>query len=252
MTATRAARPDSGSSSLTRGMGASVAVHGLLIALALWWSGRPAPYRPPVYRVELVGQAGLRQAGVEKPSEAPAAQAPDAAGAERVKEEKVLPSKSPAKKVAPSPKATPSPSRSKKAGAKSAPATDAKSTTAPKSGAGATGTKGADVANVRTDGIAFPFPGYLNNIVRQIALNWSPRRVSAALVTEVKFLIRRDGSVTGIEVVKTSGDRLYDLDGVGAVEAAGSTRSFGPLPSGWSDDVLVVYFSFDYALRPNG
>lgn len=242
----------SGGASLKRGMFASVAVHGGLVLLAIWWSSRPAPFRPPVYRVELVGQAGPRQAGVETPTAAPATQAPDVAGAERVKEEKVLPSTTKAKKVVPSPKATPSPNRSKKAGAKTAPATDAKSSSAPKSGAGATGTKGADVANVRTDGIAFPFPGYLNNIVRQIALNWSPRRVSAALVTEVKFLIRRDGSVAGIEVVKTSGDRLYDLDGVGAVEAAGTTRSFGPLPSGWSDDVLVVYFTFDYALRPNG
>jgi len=103
---------------------------------------------------------------------------------------------------------------------------------------------------VRTDGIAFPYPGYLSNIVRQIALNWSPRRVSAALVTELKFMIRRDGTVVGIEVVKRSGDRLYDLDAMGAIEAVGSTRSFGALPAGWADDVLVVYFTFDYALRP--
>lgn len=251
MTVRRATGTPPGSTSLTRGMMASVAIHSVLVALAFWWSTRPAPYRPPVYRVELVGQAGPRQAGVESPSRQPAAQASDVAGAERVKEEKVLPSKSTAKKVVPSPKATPSPSRTRKAGSKTAAPSDAKSTSAPKSGAGATGTKGADVANVRTDGIAFPFPGYLSNIVRQIALNWSPRRVSAALVAEVKFFIRRDGSVTGIEVVKTSGDRLYDLDGVGAIEAAGSTRSFGPLPAGWSDDVLVVYFTFDYSLRPN-
>lgn len=237
--------------SLTRGMVASVVVHGMLVALAIWWGGRPGPVRPPVYRVELVGQAGPRQAGVETPTTQPVAQAPDVAGAERVKEEKVVPTPSKAKKVLPSPKATPSPTRSKAAGAKTAAPTATKGTAAPKSGAGPTGSKGADVANVRTDGIVFPFPGYLSNVVRQIALNWSPRRVSAALITEVKFLIRRDGSVAGIEVVKSSGDRLYDLDGVGAIEAVGSTRSFGPLPTGWSDDVLVVYFTFDYALRPN-
>ncbi len=239
------------STSLARGMMASVMVHGAMVALVAWWSTRPAPQRPPVYRVELVGQAGPRQAGVETPTAAPAAKAPDVAGAERVKEEKVVPTPSKAKKVLPSPKATPSPTRSKQAGSKTAAPTTTKSTSAPRAGAGATGTKGADVANVRTDGIAFPFPGYLSNIVRQITLNWSPRRVSAALITEVKFMIRRDGSVAGIEVVRASGDRLYDLDGMGAVEAVGSTRSFGPLPSGWPDDVLVVYFTFDYALRPN-
>jgi protein TonB len=188
---------------------------------------------------------------VEKPvTEATASNDP-VAGAERVEEEKTVPTPSTAKKVLPSPKATPSTDRSKKGGAKNAPApTASKSNAAPKSGAGATGTKGADVANVRTDGIAFPYPGYLNNIVRQIALNWSPRRVSAALVTELKFMIRRDGTVVGIEVVKRSGDRLYDLDAMGAIEVVGTGKGFGPLPSGWPDDVLVVYFTFDYALRP--
>jgi protein TonB len=201
--------------------------------------------------VELVGQAGLRQAGVETPTAEPVTAARDVAGAERVKEEKVVPTTTTAKKVVPSPNATPSTDRSRQDGSKTAPATTSKSTSAPRSGAGAVGAKGADVANVRTAGIEFPFPGYLQNIERQVALNWSPQRTSAALVTELKFLIRRDGTVVGIEIVKGSGDRLYDLDAMGAVEAVGTTRSFGALPSGWADDVLVVYFTFDYALRPN-
>ena len=142
--------------SLTRGMMASVVVHGMLVALAIWWGGRPGPVRPPVYRVELVGQAGPRQAGVETPTTQPVAQAPDVAGAERVKEEKVVPTPSKAKKVLPSPKATPSPrARSRRA---NRGADRHQGTAAPKSGAGP-GQQGADVANVRTDGIAFPFPG---------------------------------------------------------------------------------------------
>ncbi len=251
MSTVMTARPRrSSKSTLGSGMIVSALVHAALIALVVWAGGQQEPPRPPVYRVELVGQAGLRQAGVEKATETPTASKDAVAGAERVEEEKTMPSASKAKKALPSPKATPSTDRSKKGGAKSATPSTTKSTAAPKSGAGATGTKGADVANVRTDGIAFPYPGYLSNIVRQIALNWSPRKVSAALVTELKFMIRRDGTVVGIEVVKRSGDRLYDLDAMGAIEAVGSTRSFGALPSGWADDVLVVYFTFDYALRP--
>lgn len=241
----------SGRQALSRGVVVSVGIHAGLLALVLWMGNRPEDARPPVYRVELIGQAGLRQAGVEQPITEATASADPVAGAERVEAEKVVPTPSKAKKARPSPKATPSTDRTKKGGAKNAPApTAAKSNAAPKSGAGATGTKGADVANVRTDGIAFPYPGYLSNIVRQIALNWSPRRVSAALVTELKFLIRRDGTVAGIEVVKRSGDRLYDLDAMGAIEVVGTSKGFGPLPSGWADDVLVVYFTFDYALRP--
>ncbi|MBL0940793.1 MAG: TonB C-terminal domain-containing protein [Gemmatimonadaceae bacterium] len=234
---------------LRSGFMGSLAVHVALAGVAWWMAGKTEPPRPPIYRVELMGRAGLRQAGVETPTATPATTGRDVAGAERVPEEKVAPKTTTTKKVVPSPKATPSTDRTRKGGAKSATETS-KTTSAPKAGAGATGTKGADVVNLRTDGIEFPFPGYLNNIIRQLSLNWNPRRVSAALITEIKFMIRRDGSVAGIEVVKASGDRLYDLDGMGAIEAVGLSRSFGPLPSGWSDDVLVVYFTFDYALRP--
>ncbi len=237
---------------LGRGIAFSGVVHLVLVAAALWWGSRAAAPRPPVYRVELVGAPpGPRQAGVVTPAAQPSTQAPDIAGAERVPEEKVVPKPSKAKKVLPSPKATPSTSRTKTAGAKSASPTASKSTAAPKAGAGAQGGNGADVANLNIRGIDFPYPGYLQNIVRQLTLNWTPRRVSASLVAEVKFTIRRDGSVLATEVVKGSGDRIYDLDAMGAIEAVGSTRGFGPLPQGWTDDVLIVYFTFDYALRPN-
>ena len=148
----------------------------------------------------------------------------------------------------PPPQATPSPVRSKAAGTK-APAAATTAKALPKAGSGSDGGTGADVKNVRTEGIAFPYPGYTNNIVRQITLAYTPRRVAATLLAEVKFMIGRDGSVSGIEVVKSSGDRLFDLEALATVEAVGSARSFGRLPADWADDVLVVYFTFDYALR---
>jgi protein TonB len=224
----------------------------MIVAAGISLGARAEAPRPPVYRVELVGAPpGPRQAGVVTAASPPSAQAPEIAGAERVPEEKVVPTASTAKQAVPSPKATPSTSRTKQAGAKAASPTASKSTAAPKAGAGAQGSKGADVANLNIRGIEFPYPGYLQNVVRQLTLNWTPRRVSASLVAEVRFSIRRDGSVMAIEVVKGSGDRIYDLDAMGAIEAVGSTRGFGPLPQGWTDDVLIVYFTFDYALRPN-
>ncbi|WP_411282391.1 TonB C-terminal domain-containing protein [Gemmatimonas sp.] len=245
-------RSATGSTTLGRGIAFSATVHVALVAAALWWGSRADAPRPRVYRVELVGAPpGPRQAGVVTPAAQPATQAPEIAGAERVPAEASVPTPSTAKKVLPSPKATPSTSRTKAAGAKAASPTATQTSTAPRAGAGAQGGKGADVANLNIRGIEFPYPGYLQNIVRQLTLNWTPRRVSAALVSEVKFTIRRDGSVVAIEVVKGSGDRIYDLDAMGAIEAVGSTRGFGPLPQGWSDDVLIVYFTFDYALRPN-
>lgn len=247
MSTVSARRPDS---RLGSGLAFSVAVHGALAVGLVWWGGRPEQSRPPVYRVELVGQAGPRQAGLEQGAP-DAAKAADISGAERVKEpDKVVPppkTKTPLK--APPQKATPMPAKSKQAGAKTATPTSVAN--APKSGAGTTGTKGADVANLRTDGIDFPDPVYLQNIVRQLWLEWKPRASASALAAEVRFVIRRDGSVVSIDVVKRSGDRLYDIDAIGAVEAVGNARRFGALPAVWSDDVLVVYFTFDYAFRPS-
>jgi protein TonB len=118
-------------------------------------------------------------------------------------------------------------------------------TEAPKAGGGPVGGKGTDVATVRSDGIEFPFPGYLNNIVRQIALNFKPRNPDARLKAEVRFLIHRDGSVSDLTFVRRSGVFSFDLEAQGAVEAASSARGFGPLPGGFTDDVLPVVFSFD-------
>ncbi|MBA3656739.1 MAG: TonB C-terminal domain-containing protein [Gemmatimonadaceae bacterium] len=115
----------------------------------------------------------------------------------------------------------------------------------PRAGGGPIGDNGTDVATVRTEGIDFPFPGYLNNIVRQIALNFSPRDRNAALRSEVLFIIRRDGSVANVRILKKSGSYAFDLEAQGAIEAVSTSRGFGPLPEGFRDDALTVYFSFD-------
>ncbi|MEO7520498.1 MAG: energy transducer TonB, partial [Gemmatimonas sp.] len=231
------------------GLLVSAVMHASMVVALVFWASSEVPVRPPIYRVELVGAPpGKRQEGVVDAAPEPAAPKPAPSGAERpVPAATPLPST--AKPVVKTPQATPSPSRTKTAGARTA-TPEPKATAAPQAGAGAQGGKGADVANVSIRGIEFPFPGYLNNIQRQIALNWTPRRTSAALVTEVKFTIRRDGSVVGMEIMKSSGDALYNADAMGAIEAVGSTRRFGPLPPAFPDDVLVVYFTFDYAFRP--
>jgi protein TonB len=115
---------------------------------------------------------------------------------------------------------------------------------AQQAGGGATGDRGTDVATVRTEGIEFPYPAYLQNIVRQIARRFDPDRRSA-LSAEVTFLIRRDGSVADIRISSRSGNFQFDQDAMGAVEAAARSGAFGPLPEGFPDDVLPVIFSFD-------
>jgi periplasmic protein TonB len=204
---------------------------------------------PPMYRVEIVAApAGERAIGEMSAAKA-ATTAPvtQPTATQSSVKEMPLPKAKPAQKTPA--RATPTEGKISPSPTVSAP-TEAKvtpqpKTAAPKAGGGPTGGKGTDVASVRSDGIEFPFPGYLNNIVRQIAINFKPRNPAARLKAEVRFLIHRDGSVSDISFIRKSGNFSFDLEAQGAVEAASSAHAFGPLPVGFPDDALPVVFSFD-------
>lgn len=192
---------------------------------------------PPMYRVELIAAPpGAPAVGVvtneplpaDLPKPEPAKAAPKPAKtAVSIKAPKAKPL---AKK--PSSKATPTPKTSKAAAVP------------PRAGGGEVGGPGTDVASIRTEGIDFPFPGYLQNIVRQVRLNFAPTDKSLR-TAEVFFLIRRDGSTGGFRFLQRSGSYAFDLECQGAVEAASAAKAWGPLPAGFMDDVLPVIFRFD-------
>ena len=241
-------------------LGAPIAMSAALHAAALiMLATRPStPPLPPLYEVNLVAApAGPRSVGAVQPEVArPLDAAPPAPASVRrtvpapapVAKGRAVPLK-PAKRLptrsAPTTKAAPETPVEKAA---PAPATESPTAKVPApvapAGGGPTGDKGTDVATVRTEGTAFPFPVYLQNIVRQIALNFRPRG-AGALRCDVSFLIHRDGSVTNVRFASRSGMYAFDLEAQGAIEAASRSKSFGPLPSGFADDVLPVTFSFD-------
>ena len=215
----------------------SALLHVLVVGALVFGRSQATIPSPPMYRVTLIAAApGPRQIGVvrETPPEPAPTPAPPA--------------------PAPVSRATPEPERMKAPPTKARPVRTPKTATpnagtvaekpapAPRAAGGSQGGRGADVANVRTDGIEFPFPVYLQNVVRQIALQFKPPP-NSALRAEVSFLIRRDGSISGLRLVTRSGSFSFDQDAMGAVEAA--SRAFGPLPQGFTDDVLPVIFSFD-------
>lgn len=102
---------------------------------------------------------------------------------------------------------------------------------------------GGDGVNVRQDGMEFPFPAYLNNVVQQIHnhFRWSG---AANLEAQVTFYILRDGAVGGIEVTRRSGNLGFDLEATGAIEQVAARGRFGALPDGWQPDRLWVSFRF--------
>jgi outer membrane biosynthesis protein TonB len=114
---------------------------------------------------------------------------------------------------------------------------------APVSPSGAPG--GTDVATIRTEGVEFPFPGYLNNLVAQVYRRWHPAPSSALLAAEVFFFVHRDGSVTGLQFIRRSGSFAFDLEAQGAIEAAGRAGALGALPPGYGPDLLPVSFYFN-------
>ena len=116
---------------------------------------------------------------------------------------------------------------------------------APGTGPAGSTTAGADAATIRTEGVEFPFPGYLRNLVAQVYQRWRPPPSQAALVAEVLFYLHRDGSVTGLQFIRRSGAFGFDLEVQGAIESAARARAFGPLPDGYGSDVLPVSFFFD-------
>jgi protein TonB len=219
-------------------------LHGALLAALLLVRAPSAAPLPPTYRVNLVAAPpGPRAVGVvqDRPAdEAPAAKpAPPRPVLERPETPAAPSTKAPSKR----------PTRSTPTRATPTPATGAAARPRPgerlpTAGGGPEGGRGSDVANVHVEGIEFPYPGYLDNIVRQIALRFKPPRGST-LKAEVMFLIRRDGSISNLRFVRSSGSFAFDLEARGAVEAAAQARAFGPLPNGFPDDVLPVVFSFD-------
>jgi len=236
----------------------SAVLHLLVVAGFLVSRSRTPVATPPTYRVTLIAApAAPRQLGVARetppadPAPVPEAPAPAPSARAMPEPERVAapPAKTPATKTPPiraQKVATPNAGATtpKPAAAKPAASTARPTSAAPAAGGGPTGGRGADVANVRTEGIEFPYPVYLQNVVRQIALQFRPPP-NSALRAEVTFLIRRDGSISGLRLVSRSGSFSFDQDAMGAVEAAARANSFGPLPQGFTDDVLPVIFSFD-------
>jgi protein TonB len=220
--------------SLAGPIGASAVLHAAVVTAMLLYHTGTSVQMPPMYKVELIAAPpGARAAGVVTTAPAPA-----------------VPTKAPPKAVTKETKLVKTDAKAKKAPKQVVQATpkmatkqEALAKNAPKAGGGAEGGSGADVASIKTEGIDFPFPGYLQNIVRQIALNFSPRGNVGALRAEVFFMIRRDGKVSGFKFLTRSGNLAFDIEAQGAVDAA--SRSFGALPAGYPDDVLPVVFSFD-------
>lgn len=234
------------------GIAGSLGLHALALATLLMAGATKT--RPPLltaYRVDLIAAPAPAAPPVASTQAAPVPEPPRPAAAPavtRTPPAPVTPPRSGVPAAAPAPRpaaATPEPPAAASR-TPAAPPSPPPSAAAPSSplAPGATPGVGADPATVRTEGVEFPFPGYLRNLVAQVYRRWRPPSTNAALQAEVFFFVHRDGSVTGLQFIRRSGSFAFDLEAQGAVEAATRAAAFGPLPDGYAADVLPVSFFF--------
>jgi protein TonB len=204
----------------------TLVVHGVVGAL-LFGSPAGRTRLPPTYTVRLIAApaADLESRKAPEAFERPAEEKPAP-----------LPAKSPRSTVS---RATPPPTRDQTT-REAAPRTTPTTQPLP----GEKPSTGNDPLTVSTEGVAFPFPEYTNNIVVQIARRWQRPFDATPLQAEIGFLIHRDGSISDIQFLRRSGSFAFDLEAQGAIEAAGTFKAFGALPDGWPADVLFIRFYF--------
>ncbi|MEZ4415092.1 MAG: TonB C-terminal domain-containing protein [Gemmatimonadota bacterium] len=102
--------------------------------------------------------------------------------------------------------------------------------------------EGGEDLNVRLEGLRRDYPQYYGNIVAQLGRCFRPPpgRHSAT----VQFVIHRDGTVSDIRKVESTGNLAFDVRAIEAVECAGRDGHLGPLPDDFAWDVLPIEFFF--------
>ena len=107
---------------------------------------------------------------------------------------------------------------------------------------GGLSTSGGGGTGATLDVKDFCCPEYISTMVQRIRANWSQQQ-GAAGNTIVKFTIRRDGMLTNVEVERSSGNTVLDLESRRAVLY---TRQLPPLPAQFNEPFLTVHLDFGY------
>lgn len=96
--------------------------------------------------------------------------------------------------------------------------------------------------DIRLEGLRRDYPEYWNRIISQISrcFRGSQTRHSAT----VRFTVHRDGTVSDLDVVESSGSLAFEVSAIEAVECAGRGR-LGPLPDDFQYETLPVLFTFE-------
>jgi len=89
----------------------------------------------------------------------------------------------------------------------------------------------------------FKYSYYTSLIVKKISKSWQWSNVDSSFRALVYFKIAKDGFVSSTVIKESSGDDSFDQNAIRAIELA---SPFAPLPDGYKEDSLGVYFEFKF------
>lgn len=105
-----------------------------------------------------------------------------------------------------------------------------------------TGAGGESGTPIVTDSANFPYPWYITQVREALWNAWTGKMPSGGdLRCTVRFSINRDGSVKGVSVEKSSGNRLFDNAAESSVESA---APFPVLPEDFYEEKLTAHVEF--------
>ncbi|MFH2071134.1 MAG: energy transducer TonB [Elusimicrobiota bacterium] len=99
------------------------------------------------------------------------------------------------------------------------------------------------LSSLTIEAAKFPYMYYLGQIRKKVAENWVFSRESGMLRSVVYFRIKSNGEITAAKLEETSGDKFFDQICLRAVQLS---EPFPPLPAGYQEDYLGVYFEFAF------
>jgi TolA protein len=89
----------------------------------------------------------------------------------------------------------------------------------------------------------FPYAYYTSMIVKKIGRNWQWAVEFGKLKAVIYFKVQKDGSLSAVSIKESSGDTMFDQQAIRAVKLS---DPFPPLPEGYDENSLGVFFEFSF------
>lgn len=203
----------------------SIALHGAVTTAALLVPMLMARSRPPI-EFQAVTIVPIQALGVPEPEPEP--------------EEEAAEPEPP--RPAPPPKEQPAPTRPSPKAEKPAERRPPSPPERPKQRRGSplgssTGSSPFGASGVGLDNPDFTYSYYVDQMLAMIGSNWARPPVAQRVECVVHFRIARDGVVSDLRLVESSGDRAFDDAAMRAVELA---APLPPLPASFNSESLGV------------